>query len=57
MISTDKVNYDLCFSIESLKSPPAHEHANIAEAISWFLPAHYTVALVSEKTVPGFQSL
>jgi hypothetical protein len=49
--------YDLCFSVESLKSPPAHEHANIAEALSWFLPAHYSVALVSEKTVPGFQPL
>lgn len=57
MISSDKVNYDLCFSIESLKSPPAHEHANIAEALSWFLPAHYTVALVSEKMVNGFQPL
>lgn len=57
MISVDKVNYDLCFSIESMKSPPAHEHANIAEALSWFLPAHYTVALVSEKTVSGFQNL
>ncbi len=49
--------YDLCFSIESLKSPPTHEHANIAEAISWFLPAHYSVSLVSEKSVPGFVSL
>ncbi len=57
MVSFDKVNFDLCFSIESFKSPPAHEHAQIAEAISWFLPAHYAVSLVSEKTVPGFQSL
>ena len=51
MISSDKVNFDLCFSIESLKTPPAHEHANIAEAVSWFLPAHYSVSLVSEKAV------
>lgn len=57
MISVDHKNFDLCFSIESLKSPPAHEHANIAEALSWFVPAHYTVALVSEKTVAGFQPL
>lgn len=57
MVSVDHKNYDLCFSIESLKSPPAHEHANIAEALSWFLPAHYTVSLVSEKTVAGFQAL
>jgi hypothetical protein len=57
MISLDKTNYDLCFSIESLKSPPVHEHANIAEALSWFLPLHYSVGLVSEKTVAGFQPL
>jgi hypothetical protein len=40
-----------------LKSPPQSEHAGIAEAIAWFLPAHYTVALVSEKSIPGFQPL
>jgi hypothetical protein len=61
MISQDhdqeKGHFDLCFSIESLKSPPAHEHANLAEAISWFVPAHYTVALVSEKVVAGFIAL
>lgn len=57
MVSVDKKNFDLCFSIESLKSPPAEEHAGIAEALSWFLPAHYSVSLLSEKTVPGFQNL
>lgn len=57
LVSQDNVNFDLCFSIESLKSPPAHEHANIAEAISWFMPAHYTVTLLSEKVVSGFQPL
>jgi hypothetical protein len=57
MVSFDKKNYDLCFSIESLKSPPQQEQAGIAEAISWFLPAHYTVSLVSEKALPGFQLL
>jgi len=40
-----------------MKSPPAHEHANIAEALSWFFPAHYSIALISEKVVPGFQSI
>ena len=49
--------YDLCFSIESLKSPPVHEHTNIAEALGWFLPTHYSVSLISEKTVPGFVAL
>jgi hypothetical protein len=55
--STDQKHFDMCFSLESLKSPPAHEHENIAEAISWFLPAHYSIALVSEKAVPGFAPL
>jgi hypothetical protein len=57
MVSGDKVHYDLCFSLESLGRPPVKEHAGIAEAIAWFLPAHYSVALISEKTVPGFQPL
>jgi hypothetical protein len=57
MVSFDKVNFDLCFSIESFKSPPESEHASIAEALSWFLPAHYAVSMVSEKAIPGFQSL
>jgi hypothetical protein len=57
LVSQDNENFDLCFSIESLKSPPAHEHANIAEALSWFMPAHYTVTLMSEKIVSGFQPL
>jgi hypothetical protein len=54
MISSDNERFDLCFSLESLKSPPAHEHSNIIEAISWFFPAHYSLALVSEKMVAGF---
>ena len=57
MVSQDGKNFDLCFSLESLKSPPAHEHANIAEALAWFLPAHYSVSLLSEKTVTGFVPL
>ena len=57
MVSTDNVNFDLCFSVESLKAPPAHEHSNIAEALSWFLPAHYSISLLSEKTVSGFVAL
>jgi hypothetical protein len=57
MVSADNKTFDLCFSIESLKSPPAHEHSNIAEAISWFLPAHYNISLLNEKTVAGFGAL
>ncbi len=57
MVSTDQEVWDLAFSIESLGNPPAREHAGIAEAISWFLPAHYSVALVSERNIPGFAAL
>jgi hypothetical protein len=57
MISFDQKNYELCFSLESLKSPPPEEQAGIAEALAWFLPAHYVVSLVSEKAVPGFVAL
>jgi len=57
MISEDQVNWDLAFSLESLGQPPASEHAQLAEALSWFLPAHYSVALVSETIAPGFVEL
>lgn len=57
MISTDQENWDLGISLESMGSPPVKEHAGIAEALSWFLPAHYSIALVSEKNVPGFAAL
>lgn len=57
MLSADQKNYDLAFSIESLGNPPQSEHAQIAEALAWFLPPHYTVALVSEAGFPAFASL
>lgn len=57
MVSFDKVNYDVCFSVESLKSPPQAEHSGIAEALAWFFPAHYTISLVSEKAISGFVAL
>lgn len=52
-----QVQTDLAFSIDSLGSPTADEHAGVAEAIAWFLPAHYSVALVSEKLISGFENL
>lgn len=57
MMSTDKINYDLAFSLESLGNPPIKEHQGIAEAISWFLPPHYSLVLVSDKGLPPFVSL
>lgn len=57
MISADKQNYDLCFSLESLGNPKAEEHDGILEALAWFLPPHYSLALISEKNLPPFKSL
>lgn len=57
MISTDGTNYDLCFSLESLGSPPETEHEGILEALSWFLPPHYSLGVVSEKGLLSFESL
>ncbi|MGZ3690877.1 MAG: hypothetical protein ACXVAX_05210, partial [Pseudobdellovibrio sp.] len=57
MISTDGINYDLCFSLESLGNPPESEHEGILEALAWFLPPHYSLAVISEKGLPTFESL
>lgn len=57
LISEDQENFDLCFSIESIGSPKEEERMGVAEAISWFLPSHYTVALLNESAVPGFEPL
>jgi hypothetical protein len=48
----DGSNYELAFSTESLGNPDQTEHQGILEAISWFLPPHYQIALVSEKELP-----
>ena len=55
--NSEQTQIDLAFSLESLGHPASDEHAGIAEAIAWFLPAHYSVALVSEKVITGFQTL
>ena len=57
MVAVDGVNYDLCFSLESFGNPPETEHQGILEAIAWFLPPHYSVALVSDKGFPAFENL
>lgn len=57
VVSTDRVNYDLAFSLESLGLPGEQEHQGILEAISWFLPPHYSIVLVSEKGMPPFLNL
>lgn len=57
MLSQDQKNFDLCFSLESLGSPPEHEHRGIAEALAWFLPGHYSLMLISENGLPPFTGL
>src|SRR5690606_19086342 len=57
VLSEDQKHYDLCFSLESLGSPPRHEHHGILEAISWFLPAHHSLVLASEAGLPQFHPL
>jgi hypothetical protein len=54
LIGKDNVHFDLCFSLESLKAPPEAEHKGILEALSWFFPSHYSLALVSEEGLPKF---
>lgn len=49
--------FDLCFSLESLGRPPRHEHDGILKALSWFFPAHYSLALIGEKGLPPFVDL
>ena len=57
IFSFDKKQYEFGISLESLGNPPETEHAGIAEAISWFLPPHYSIVLISEKGMPQFVDL
>lgn len=57
LISKNQIQYDLCFSLESLGSPPKHEHEQILQALSWFFPNNYQLALVSEVHLPPFYKL
>lgn len=57
VMSQDRVHYDLTFSLESLGNPKAQEYEGLAEAISWFLPPHYSIVLASEKGLPDFINL
>ena len=57
VMSMDNVSYDLAISLESLGNPPDKEHQGVAEAISWFLPPHYSLMLISENGLPKFGDL
>jgi hypothetical protein len=47
-------NFDLVISLESIGNPPEADHPDIAEALSWFLPPHYSILFLSEKQLPYF---
>jgi hypothetical protein len=57
VLTFDGDNYELAFSVESLGNPPQEEWSGVAEAISWFLPPHYSVLLISEAGLPPFSAL
>jgi hypothetical protein len=57
VLSQDGKHYDLALSLESLGNPPENEHAGILEALSWFLPTHYSLILTSEKELKGFEPI
>jgi hypothetical protein len=57
VIGTAENTYDLVFSSESLGSPKDSEHKGVLEAISWFLPPHYSIVLASEVGLPAFVTL
>lgn len=57
VVSKDQQTFDLCFSLESLGTPEASEHKGLLEALSWFLPAHYSLVIVSENGLPSFHAL
>ena len=57
VMSVDGENYDLAFSLEALGNPPEEEHQGVLEALSWFLPPHYRLLLISEEGLPDFYAL
>ncbi len=54
LLSQDRKHYDLAISAESLGSPDESEWADLVEALSWFLPLHYSVVIIREKGLVPF---
>lgn len=57
LTSADYKTTDLVFSVESLNNLPQKSHRTMAEALSWFLPLHYSLVFGSEQNLRGFVSL
>lgn len=48
---------DLVFSLESLGELTTQDQRSLAEAITWFLPLHYSIVFASEQNLKGWVSL
>ncbi len=58
LVSADEgKTFDLVFSQESLDITDEKEFDGILQAISWFLPTHYSLVIASEENFSGFKSL
>ena len=57
MVSQDQKHFDLAFSTESLGNPERAEWEGVLEALSWFFPTHYSLALLSESVFQQFEEL
>lgn len=55
--SHDFKNTDLVWSLESMGGPNALEQRTLAEALSWFLPLHYTLVFAPEMALKGWTEL
>jgi len=55
--SADYKIVDLAFSVDSLGALPEKEHKVLADALSWFLPLHYSLVFASEDGLQGWVDL
>lgn len=55
--TNDYKQTDLVFSLESVASPNALEQRTLAEALSWFLPLHYSLIFAPEISLRGWTEL
>jgi hypothetical protein len=55
--SRDYKNTDLVWSLESMGAPNALEQRTLAEALSWFLPLHYTLVFAPELALKDWSEL
>jgi len=53
LMSVDQKSFDICFSRESLDGLTEDEEKSLMEKLSWFLPRHYSMAIVTTKNMPA----